>query len=236
MKQRGAPIEIGGIGMELVRKSVRNIRVSVGPPDGRVRVSAPPFVSDAAVRRFVVSHLDWIEKQRAKWADRALRFREENGDDSRLFFLGAAYPLVVREKAGRARVDFSPSAGFGLFLPPGAGKEKRDALLESWYRERLREALAPLVESWSAAMGVEPREWSVRRMKTRWGSCNIVARRLWFSLELAKKPRACLEYLVVHELAHLIEGGHGDRFKALMDRFLPDWKSRRKALHGAPAN
>lgn len=223
---------VAGIEVAVVRKDVRGLRLAVSPPDGAVRVSAPRGSTDAAIARFVVEHLEWIEKHRARFARIAdARDRETVGGTLRLY-LGKAYAFSVAERPGRARIDFSPDRGFSASVPPGSGPEKAEALLEGWYRIRLREDLAPLVEKWRAELGVDLRDWSLRRMKTRWGSCNVRSRRVVFSLELAKRPVECLEYLVVHELAHLIESGHGSRFKAILDEKLPDWKRVRRALHG----
>ena len=223
-------MNIGGIEMEVVRKRVRHLRVTILPPEGRVRVSAPLSAGTSDVRRFVTDHMDWIEKHREKWAERCRRAKLVSGDAAHRMFLGKVYPLRVFERAGRPRIQFSAAAGFELFLPAGTSAERREKLLEDWYRNRLREALEPLVEAWRVRLGVDLREWSLRRMKTRWGTCNIDARRVWFSVELTKKAPECLEYLVVHELAHLIERGHGPRFKAVLNKHLPDWKSRRAAL------
>lgn len=230
MGEHGGTIEICGIEMEIVRKRVKHLRVTILPPDGRVRVSAPLSVSPAEIRRFVADHSAWIVKHRDKWEERLKRSRLVTGDAAFRPFLGKAYPLNLQSGGGRSRVSFSPETGFLVRLSAGGSEDAADALLEDWYRDRLRELLRPLVEKWSGRLGVTVKEWSIRRMKTRWGSCNVVARRIWFSLELAKKKPECLEYLVVHELAHLIERGHGPRFKAVLDAHLPDWRARRSAL------
>ncbi len=223
---------VAGLEVTVVRKDVRRLRLAVAPPDGEIRVSAPRGTPDAAIARFVAEHLDWIGKHRARFARIAEAREKETGGGTLRLYLGKAYPFAVSERPGRARIEFSEERGFTVSVPPGAGIEKADSLLETWYRERLREALAPLVERRRAELGVDLRDWSVRRMKTRWGSCNILARRVWFSLELVKRPPECLDYLVVHELAHLIERGHGPRFKAILDARLPDWKRLRRSLRG----
>lgn len=223
---------VSGLEVTVVRKDVRSLRLAVVPPEGTVRVSAPRGTPDAAIARFVSEHLDWIERHRARFARIAEAREKETGGGTLRLYLGTAYPFAVSERPGRARIDFSEERGFSVSVPPGGGIEKADSLLEDWYRGRLREALAPLVERRRDELGVDLRDWSVRRMKTRWGSCNVISRRIWFSLELAKRPPECLDYLVVHELAHLIERGHGPRFKAILDARLPDWKRLRRSLHG----
>lgn len=112
--------------------------------------------------------------------------------------------------------------------------EQRERVLLSWYRQRLSELIPPLLEKWQNALGVQPREWAIRKMKTKWGACNMEARRIWLNLELAKKPVQCLEYIVVHELVHLLERHHNETFSALMSEFLPQWKTRRAELNAAP--
>jgi predicted metal-dependent hydrolase len=121
-----------------------------------------------------------------------------------------------------------------LWVRAGSDAEARDQVLQRWYRERLRELVPPLLAKWQPALRVHAADWRIRRMKTRWGSCSVGARRIWLNLELAKKPARCLEYLVVHELAHLVERRHGDRFIRLMDTHLPTWRQRRQELNAAP--
>lgn len=145
--------------------------------------------------------------------------------------MGQRYRLRVHERDAPARVAVRGVASLDLFVRPGAGAEQREATLLHWYREQLKDLIPPLLEKWQAILGVQAIHWGIKKMKTKWGSCNVKAGRIWLNLELAKKPVVCLEYIVVHELVHLLERNHTERFNALMDGFLPDWTSRRALLN-----
>ncbi|MEJ2201274.1 MAG: SprT family zinc-dependent metalloprotease, partial [Desulfuromonadaceae bacterium] len=199
----------------------------------RVRITVPLAVKDAVVRQVVADKLDWIRRKQAEFQSRPrpvpLRLRDGEGH----YFLGRPYRLRVVEQQGAGRVRLGADATLELRVPVGAALEQRIALLENWYRRQLRELLPELVAKWEQVVGMQAAEWRIRKMSTRWGSCNIGARRIWLNLELAKKPLPCLEYVIVHELVHLLEPRHNARFRALMDRFLPSWRSRREQLNCA---
>jgi predicted metal-dependent hydrolase len=146
------------------------------------------------------------------------------------YFLGQRYRLRVHEHETPARVAVRGVATLDLFVRPGANAEQREAVLLHWYREQLKALVPPLLEKWQPIVGVQARAWGIKKMKTKWGSCNTTAKRLWFNLELAKKPVLCLEYIVVHELVHLLERNHNERFTALMDGFMPNWRACRETL------
>jgi predicted metal-dependent hydrolase len=143
--------------------------------------------------------------------------------------------LCVRESSSERRsVRLDVDGLLVMHIAPGATRETRIALLDEWYRRQLRDRIPMLITAWEPVMGVSVAEWGVKRMRTRWGSCNPRARRIWLSLELARRPIACLEYVVVHEMVHLLERGHNRRFYAFMDQFLPDWRSARAELRSSP--
>lgn len=204
------------------------------PPDGRVRVAAPLQVSNAAVRVAVIGKLRWILRQQAAFAQQPRQSAREMVDGETHYFLGRRYRLALVEASGKAVVAPRNRSVLELRARPNLTTEQRDRVLQAWYRERLRELASPLIEKWQAALGVQLAAWGIKRMKTKWGSCNASNRRIWLNLELAKKPPECLEYLIVHELTHLLVRHHDDRFQALMDRHLPKWRSIRKALNAAP--
>lgn len=218
----------------VVRKAIKNLHLGVYPPDGRVRVAAPLRVSDAAVRVAVIGKLRWIRRQQAAFEHQERESERELVSGERHYFLGRRYRLEVVEAVGPARVVLRNQKTLALHMRPGWERQQCEALLHRWYRERLRELVPPLIEKWQAALGVEAAGWGIKKMKTRWGSCNAASRRIWLNLELAKKPPECLEYLVVHELVHLLVRHHDDRFNALMDRHLPRWRLARRALNAAP--
>ena len=224
-------IRVGALSVEVVRKNIKNLHLGVYPPHGRVRVAAPLVVDDEAVRLAVIDKLGWIKRQKAKFAEQPRQTQREMVNGESHYFLGQRYRLRVHEHEAPARVAVRGIASLDLFVRPGASAEQREAVLLHWYREQLKALIPPLLETWQPILGVQARAWSIKKMKTKWGSCNPTAKRLWFNLELAKKPAMCLEYLVVHELVHLLERNHTERFTALMDGFLPNWSVCRATLN-----
>lgn len=227
-------IAVNGIGVEVVRKDIKNLHLGVYPPSGRVRVAAPLVVSDEAVRLAVIDKLGWIKRQRAQFARQPRQSEREMVNGESHYFLGRRYLLRVHEQDGPAHVALRGVASMHLFVRPGASVERREAVLLDWHRASLRVAIADLLAHWQPKLSVHVTNWGIKKMKTKWGSCNVGARRIWLNLELAKKPVQCLEYIVVHELVHLLERNHTERFTALMDRYLPDWRARREVLNGSP--
>lgn len=227
-------ITIGDLVVEVVRKDIKNLHLGVYPPNGRVRVAAPLVVSDDAVRLAVIGKLGWIKRQQARFADQPRQSQREMISGESHYFLGQRYRLRVLAYTGPPRIRCGGTDFLDLFVRPEMTAAQRRRVLENWYREQLRGRIPTLLEQWQPILGVAAAEWGIKKMKTRWGSCNIRARRVWFNLELAKKPARCLEYVVVHELVHLLERNHNDRFKALMDRHLPTWRTCREELNRAP--
>jgi predicted metal-dependent hydrolase len=224
-------LTVSGIKVEVVRKDIKNLHLGVYPPNGRVRVAAPLVVSDEAVRLAVIDKLGWIKRQRAQFAEQPRQSQREMVNGESHYFLGQRYRLRVHEQAGPAKVAVRGIASLDLFVRPGASAEQREAVLLHWYRQQLKTMISPLLEKWQPILGVQASHWGIKKMKTKWGSCNPTAKRLWFNLELAKKPAMCLEYIVVHELVHLLERNHTERFTALMDGFLPNWRICRETLN-----
>ena len=227
-------IRVSGLSVEIVRKAIKNLHLGVYPPNGRVRVAAPIAVSDDAVRLAVIGKLGWIKRQQAKFAVQPRQTKREMVSGESHYFLGRRYRLRVIEHDGPGRVVLRNRVTLELHVPRKSGAQGRERVLQRWYRERLRELVPSLLLKWEAILGVQAASWGIKRMKTKWGGCTVGARRIWLNLELAKKPVQCLEYLIVHELAHLIERHHNDRFVSLMDRHLPHWRLHRQELNSAP--
>jgi len=225
---------VGGLRVAVVRKAIKHLHLGVYPPHGRVRVAAPLAVADEAVRLAVIGKLGWIKRQRAKFENQPRQSRREMVSGETHYFLGWRCRLHVHRQEGPSRVALRGKAAIDLFIRPGATREEREQVLQQWYRRQIKLLVPPLFEKWQRALGVKARAWGIKRMKTKWGSCTIEAGRVWLNLELVKKPARCLEYLVVHELMHLRERHHGERFTALMDRALPSWRTRRAELNRAP--
>jgi hypothetical protein len=234
MSTRSREIRVAGLPVQIVRKQIRNLHLGVYPPNGRVRVAVPARVTDQAVRLAVISRLGWIKRQRARFEEQPRQARREMVSGESHYYLGRRYRLRVVFRPGRAHVAPRGRTMLEVQVPKGAGPEQRERVLLRWYRSRLRDLIPPLLEKWTRTLGVSVPAWRIKRMKTRWGSCSAESRRIWVNLELAKKPAQCLEYIVVHELCHLFERRHTDRFTALMDEHLPRWRSYRQELNSTP--
>jgi predicted metal-dependent hydrolase len=227
-------LTVSGVKVEVVRKDIKNLHLGVYPPDGRVRVATPLVISDEAVRLAVIDKLGWIRRQKAKFAEQPRQSQREMVNGESHYFLGKRYRLRVHEQDAPARVAVRGIASLDLFVRPGATTEQREAVLLRWHREQLKALIPGLLEKWQPILGVQVTHWGVKKMKTKWGSCSIDAGRIWINLELAKKPLHCLEYIVVHELVHLLERHHNERFSALLSAYLPQWRQSREILSQMP--
>lgn len=226
----GALLRIGEVDVRLLRKRIRNLHLRVSPPDGRVSLSVPYRMPLEAVWAFAASKLDWIQRKQAEFRGREPLIPYSYCDGEGHFLWGERYPLRLIESADSARVELL-AGKILLRVPPGTPSEKKGGLLDVWYRSLVEKAAAVLIAQWEPRLGVRVDGLAVQRMKTLWGSCNIRHRRIRLNSELAKKPADCFEYVVVHEMAHLLVRLHDDRFRALLDRFLPDWRMRKERLN-----
>jgi predicted metal-dependent hydrolase len=226
-------IQIGDISVDVIFKDIKNVHLSVHPPTGRVRISAPRRMKLDIIRVYAISKIDWIKKHQAKIQAQERETPREYLERESHYVWGKRYLLKVDEANRIPSVELRHTQ-MVLTVRPGSGVEKREAIVSAWHRDEVRKAAAPLIEKWEAAMGVSANQLHIQRMKTRWGSCNPRARSIRLNSELAKKPRECLEYVVVHELAHLLEPSHNARFIALMDKFMPNWKQHRAELNRIP--
>lgn len=227
-------IQVSGIRVEIVRKAIKNLHVGVYPPHGRVRVAAPLRLNDEAVRLAIVSRLGWIRRQQAKFVEQQRQSQREMISGESHYFQGRRYRLHVNETAGQAMVRIRNNTTLEMLIKRDSSREEREAVLNKWYRQLLRDQIPGLISKWEPKIGVAVSEWGIKRMKTRWGTCNSDAKRIWLNLELAKKPPSCLEYLVVHEIVHILERQHNERFKELMDKCMPQWRIYRDELNCLP--
>ena len=225
-------ITIENIDIELIRKKIKNIHLSVYPPDGRVRLAVPEQMDDEAIRSFAVSKLPWINKQRKKFATQERLTEREFVSGESHYFLGTRYLLNVIETTGKQHAELRNDECIDLYVRSGSSVEKREKILSEWYRQNLKEIIPPYIEKWENIMGVKVNDFGIKLMKTRWGTCNIRDKRIWINLELAKKNLRCIEYIVVHEMVHLLEKHHNQIFKNYMNKFLPDWKIIKDELNG----
>lgn len=228
-----AVYNMSGFEIEVSRKSIKNLYLKVSPHTKQIRISAPVHVPVREIERFVASRTDWIRKQRAKNPPSRTERTSDFVSGEVHYFKGKAYTLEVRTHAAPPEVRIMDDKFIGLWVRPGTPAAKREIILNEWYRAALKKEIPVLIAKWEPVMGVKVKEFGVKRMKTRWGTCNIRAQRIWLSLELAKKSHGCLEYVVVHEMVHLLERLHNRRFYNFMDRFLPDWREWKKELNGS---
>lgn len=233
MSTASAYVTVRGINVDVVYKDIKHLHIGVYPPLGRVRVAAPKRLDEEHIRLAVIQRLPWIKRQRNKLQEAVRQSPREMVTGESHYVWGVRHRLKVVERPGRPQIELEGERLL-LCVPETTDTPARLKLLQDWQRRQLRAAISPLVEKWEPTIGRTVPRWSIRRMKTKWGSCNRETGYIWFNLELAKKHPRCLEYIVVHEMTHLLERNHGERFTKLMDGFLPDWRSRRDELNSAP--
>lgn len=222
---------IGNIDIEVERKPIKNLHLAVYPPNGRVHVSSPKEWSDEDIRSFVVSRWDWIDEQRKDIANQARQSHREFVDGESHYVLGVKYRLEVKYANAAPSVEIHGGV-VSMTVRPDASESKRAEVMREYLRSVLKEELAEMVDKWCKKMEVEDVAWIVKQMKTRWGSCVESKKLIQLNLELARLPRRCIEYVVVHELCHLRVHGHNRMFENLISQYLPNWKSLRNELNG----
>ena len=227
-------MRVDDIEVEVHRKRIRHLYLRVGPPDGRLRVSAPLRIGDDSIRQAVAKRMPWVRRQQEKQRQRERESDRAFASGEHHFVEGIACVLNVTTHEGPPHIGLMGDSTLEMRVRPGTGRDERADLLAAWYRERLKTSIPRLIAAWEPFMGVSVKEWRIRKMRTRWGSCSVRNGRIWLSLELAKKPMRCLEYVVVHEMAHLIEPSHNRRFWGILDRYMPDWRMRRDELNRFP--
>lgn len=226
-------IDLGGISVEVVKKDIKNVHLSVYPPTGKVRISAPLRMNPDTIRVFAISKVGWIRQQQRKVQDQEREPPREYLNRESHYVWGKRYLLKVIEKDSPPEVDLRHSQ-LVLQVRPATGEEKKQAILEEWYRTQLKAAVPPLIARWEPLIGVKVEQFFVQRMKTKWGSCSAASGSIRLNTDLARKPRECLEYIVVHEMVHLLEPTHNSRFMTTMDLFMPTWRSHREVLNRLP--
>jgi predicted metal-dependent hydrolase len=229
----GIALDLGGVSIDVVRKDIKNLHLSVHPPTGRVRIAAPERASLETIRAFAVAHLAWIRRRQRKIMMQEREPPREYVDRESHFVWGERIMLQVVE------VNAAPSLSqrhraLTLRVRPGATMVDRRRIMEGWYRGEVRRAAAPILTKWEERLGVVTRKTFVQRMKTKWGSCNPLTGNIHLNTDLAKKPPECLEYVVLHELAHLRERTHSGEFFALLDQGMPRWRDVRRILNDLP--
>jgi predicted metal-dependent hydrolase len=233
MSTGSAYLTVRGLDVDVIYKDIKNLHIGVYPPFGRVRVAAPRRLDEEHVRLAVVQRLPWIRRQQQRLRSAERQSHREMVTGESHYVWGVRHRLKVLERPGRVHLEVDGDRLL-LYVPQGTTSDKRLSLLHAWQRQQLREAIPSLLAKWEPIIGKTVPGWSIRRMKTKWGSCNRKTGHLWFNLELAAKHPDCLEYITVHEMTHLHERSHGEHFTGLMDQYLPDWRARRDRLNDAP--
>jgi predicted metal-dependent hydrolase len=224
-------IKVDDFEIELTLKKIKNINLRVFPHSGAIKVSAPIGISDERIQKFIKLKKDLILKYVERTRTITLKQKEFYVDQESLFFKGKEYKLRIFSNNFFSKINLTDSE-IQVFIPKNLQKKDIDKFINDWYRIHLKVRGEELISKWEKIIGVSSNEFRIKKMKTRWGTCNYSVKRIWLSLELMKKPDECLEYVVVHELVHLLEASHNARFKALMTKFLPNWKILKAKLNG----
>lgn len=224
-------ITVNNIAIDVIRKDIKNLHLAVYPPNGRVRIATPLRLDDEAIRLFAISKMSWIKKQISKFENQERQTFREFVSGENHYFDGHRYLLNVNYQNSTPKVVIRNKTYLDLYVRKNSTREQRERVLTKWYRQELKKKIPSLIEKWQKIMGVEIEEWEVKKMKTKWGTCKIESKRIWLNLELAKKPLHCLDYIIVHELVHLLERNHNERFTTLMDKFLPQWHFSQQELN-----
>jgi predicted metal-dependent hydrolase len=231
MNTNSGLIQVGSMPVLVVRKPIKNLHLSILPPLGKVRVSAPLHMKDEAIRILVATKITWIKKQKAKFEVQERQTRREYISGESHYFLGKRYRLEVIHADKPTRVSLNGKNKIILNVRPKSNRIRREEALLGWYRDELRTLSNELLSKWQNKIGVRVQSWGIKRMKTRWGTCNQKAGRIWLNLELIKKPIVHTEYVIIHELLHLIEKKHNKTFRNLMTAYLPKWQSLKEELN-----
>ncbi len=226
-------IEVGGFTVDVVRKDIKNLHLGVYPPSGRVRIAVPLGVDDERVRLFAISRLGWIKRVQRGFEGQARVGAREYVTGESHYFAGRRYRLNVVEQDGPPEVVLRHQH-LDLLVRPAMDADSRRRVMDAWYRAALKKKVQTMLPRWMEKLGVPDIQFGIRQMKTKWGSCNIGARRIWLNLELAKRADEVIEMVVVHELMHFFERHHNERFFALMSRHLPEWRRIKAELKDTP--
>jgi predicted metal-dependent hydrolase len=231
VKPEKTKLVIGDLHLDVVRKKIKNLHLSVHPPNGKVRVAAPLRLNDDAIRLFVVSKIGWIKKHQLRFESQDLPSKREYVSGESHYFFGDRYLLNVVYHDSKPRLEIRDKTYIDLYVRMGSNEAQREKVLTEWYRDQLKAQIPSFVDKWTSILGVQLKEWRIKMMRTRWGSCSRKTKRIWVNLELARRPIHCLEFVIVHELTHLLERRHNDRFKTLMDGFMPQWRAIKREIN-----
>lgn len=223
-------IIVSGIPVEVIKKNIKNIHLSVMPPDGMVRVSAPKFISDESIEMFIRTKLGWIKKQQVKFENQPRQSERQYVSGETLYLWGKQYFLQVDYSNKEYSLVLDGDKAL-LTVRKESTIKQRENFVNEWYREHLKKEISQLLPKWENVTGLKCSSWQTKYMTTRWGTCNTQTKKIWLNLQLAKKPIECLEYVILHELAHTKVRNHGADFIAIMDKYMPYWREIKKKLN-----
>ncbi len=226
-------LELENISIEVEQKDVKNIHLSVYPPDGKVRITAPSQMDMDTIRVFAISKFQWIKDQKKALLSQERESEREFLDEESHYFFGKRFLLKIHEIDAAPKVELDHKH-IHLHIRPNTNLEKKRTIIDEWYRAELKKITPKLIAKWEKKVGVKSNEFGIKKMRTKWGTCNTRAKRIWLNLELAKKPKECVEYIIVHELVHLLERSHNPRFVKLLDQNMPKWRFHRDELNRLP--
>jgi len=229
-------IAIANFEIDIIRKDIKNMHLAVYPPSGRIRLSAPQNMDIEVIRLFAISKLGWIKKHIKNFKEQKRETPREYISGESHYYQGKRFLLNIIEHKGHNKVEFKGTKKINLYIKTNSTKEQRSKVLMDWYRKSLKNEIPELIEKWENIIGVKANTWGVKQMKTKWGACNTDAKRIWINLELAKKPTISLEYIIVHELIHLLERNHNDKFITYLNQFMPKWRLYRDELNQLPVS
>ncbi|MEC4049129.1 SprT family zinc-dependent metalloprotease [Flavobacterium sp. SUN046] len=227
-------LSISNLTIDIVRKDIKNMHLAVYPPHGRIRLSAPENTDSEMMRLFAISKIGWIKKHIKKFEAQPRETPREYISGESHFFQGKRYMLNVVERKGFNKVEIKGTKNINLYVRPNTSNEDKAIILREWYRTEMKKQIPELLSKWESIIGVKSNDWAIKQMRTKWGTCNIEAKRIWLNLELSKKPVICLEYIIVHELVHLLERNHNDKFVSYMNQFMPKWRMYKTELNKLP--
>lgn len=226
-------LQLGELSIELTRKAVKHVHLSVHPPEGRVSLVVPMDTRTEVARAYAISKLAWIRTQRARFAGQARERRRRIVERESHYLWGRRYLLTIEDKDAKPQVKLDHRR-ITLTVRPGSTESVRAKVMHEWHKSLLHQTVPTLIAKWESRLGVRVAAYFLQRMKTKWGGCNPRARHIRLNTELVKKPKDLLEYVIVHEMIHLIEPTHGERFVALLDAHYPTWREAREELNSLP--
>lgn len=223
-------IVVSNISVEVIRKNIKNMHLAVLPPDGRVRVSAPTQLTDEAITMFVRTKLGWIKKQQEKFQQQPRQSERQYVSGETLYVWGKQYFLQMEYSYKGNALTLSGDKAI-LTVRKESSPKQRGSFVNEWYRSLLKQEVAKYLPKWEKTTGLYCSSWQSKYMTTKWGACNPTSKKIWLNIQLAKKPIECLEYVILHELAHLKVHNHGPEFTAILDQYMPYWRDHRRRLN-----